>query len=404
MATLGSDSQDAGDSVGVKNPTPNDRALGLPDHASEFDGRELAIDKVGIKDLSYPIDVLDRQQQVQHTVAKVNLYVGLPQHFKGTHMSRFVEVLNARRGEMTIRNMPSILSDIQRRLESEDAHIELTFPYFMSKRAPVSGVESLMEYNCSFRASKRGQHFDFVLAVRVPVKSLCPCSKAISDRGAHNQRSLVDVEIRSGDFVWIEDLVAAVERCASAPLFALLKREDEKYVTELAYDNPKFVEDLVRDVVLEVRKLDGVRWIKVSAENQESIHNHSAYAQIEWSGEPEPRAGDGATTVDPSPGHSWTFGTWLRQQRAARGFSQQVFADHLGVSAAHLSRVESGEKHFSGDALTRAAEVLGLAEDEVALRAGELPREIRGMIGQNLESFRNWMASARGQAVETSTR
>lgn len=257
----------------------------MPDHANERDGRALAIDKVGIKGLSYPIEVLDRQQRTQHTVAKVNLYVGLPQHFKGTHMSRFIEVLNARRGEMTIRNMPSILSDIQRRLGSEDAHIELTFPYFISKRAPVSGVESLMEYNCSFMASKRGAHFDLVLGVRVPVTSLCPCSKAISDRGAHNQRSLVDIEIRGADFVWIEDLVAAAERCASAPLFTLLKREDEKYVTELAYDNPKFVEDLVRDVVLEVRKMVGIRWLRVSAENQESIHNHSAYAQIEWSTE-----------------------------------------------------------------------------------------------------------------------
>ena len=370
----------------------------LPDHASERDERSLAIDKVGIKDLSYPIQVLDRGNQVQHTVARINLYVSLPHQFKGTHMSRFIEVLNARRGEMTIRNMPAILAEIQQRLEADDAHIELSFPYFISKRAPVSGVESLMEYQCTFRASKRGPHVDFVLAVCVPVKSLCPCSKAISERGAHNQRSLVDVEIRSADFVWIEDVVAAVERCASAPLFALLKREDEKYITELAYDNPKFVEDLVRDSVIALRALPGVSWLRVAAENQESIHNHSAYAQIEWSAE-EAHAEqlslqlplDAAATHLP-------FGGWLRQQRLGRKFSQQEFADHLGISAAHLSRVESGEKRLSEEALARVGDLLGVDAEDVAIRGGLLPAAILELLSRRPDAFRAWVSHQRREA------
>jgi GTP cyclohydrolase I len=365
----------------------------LPDHAAEQDHRALAIDKVGIKDLSYPIQVWDRSNKVQHTVARVNLTVGLPHQFKGTHMSRFIEVLNARRGEMTLRNMPIILGEIQERLEAEDAHLEVVFPYFISKRAPVSGVESLMEYVCTFKASRRGPHLDFVLGVRVPVKSLCPCSKAISDRGAHNQRSLVDVEVRSETFVWIEDVVAAIERCGSAPLFALLKREDEKYVTELAYDNPKFVEDLVRDAVLAVRQLDGVRWVRVAAENHESIHNHAAYAEIEWSAE-EADAGRAWAPAAPAETAApvLAFGAWLRQQRQARGLRQQEVADHLGISAAHLSRVESAEKRLSEEGIARVAGPLGIDPDEVALRAGVVPPSLRDLIVQRPEAFRAWAA------------
>ena len=252
----------------------------LPDHASELDDRALAIDKVGIKDLSYPIQVLDKQNQVQHTVARVNLYVGLPHQFKGTHMSRFVEILNARRGEMTIRNMPEILAEIQRRLEADDAHIELSFPYFISKRAPVSGVESLMEYKCAFRASKRGPNLDFLLAVQVPVKSLCPCSKSISDYGAHNQRSHITMAIESRSPVSPESLIRVAEEEASSEIYGLLKRVDEKFITERAYDNPKFVEDLVRDVAARLRDHPAVSSYVVEAENFESIHNHSAYARI----------------------------------------------------------------------------------------------------------------------------
>ncbi len=370
---------------------PND-ACGtvLPDHAAEHDHRALAIDKVGIKDLSYPIQVLDRRNQIQHTVARVNLYTNLPHPFKGTHMSRFIEVLNTRRGEVTIRNMPSILADIQKRLEADDAHIELTFPYFVSKRAPVSGVESLMEYLCTFKASKRGAEMDFVLGVRVPVKSLCPCSKSISDRGAHNQRSLVDVEIRSSEFIWIEDVVSAVEGCASSPLFALLKREDEKYVTELAYDNPKFVEDLVRDTIIALRGLEGVRWLRVAAENQESIHNHSAYAEIEWSAEDAATVAGIAPTPKVTDAEAPPFGAWLKEQRSARGFTQQDFADRLGVSAAHLSRVESGEKRLSEEGVERAAAILGVDPNELAVRSGNLPEAFLRAIARDPRAFVAW--------------
>lgn len=370
----------------------------LPDHAAEHDTRQLAINKVGIKDLSYPIQVLDQNNQVQHTVAQFNLYVGLPHHFKGTHMSRFIEVLNVRRGEMTIRNMPQILTEIQQRLEADDAFIEVHFPYFISKKAPISGVESLMEYKCAFHAAKRGPNLDFMLKVQVPVKSLCPCSKSISKYGAHNQRSLVDVSIRARDFVWIEDVIDVVEKCGSAPLFALLKREDEKYITELAYENPKFVEDLVRDTVLGLKELPGVKWLHVSAENQESIHNHSAYGEIEWSQEEEalklqeplPFAPENHEVPEVVP-----FGAWLRQQRQSRSFSQQEFANHLGVSAAHLSRVESGEKRLSEASLARIAELLGFDESLVMLRAGVVPQSLMSAIQRNPEAFQNWANTPR---------
>lgn len=363
----------------------------LPDHASELDDRALAIDKVGIKGLSYPIQVLDKHNQVQHTVASVNLYVGLPQQFKGTHMSRFVEILNARRGEMTIRNMPEILAEIQRRLAADDAHIELSFPYFISKRAPISGVESLMEYRCAFRASKRGPNLDFVLAVQVPVKSLCPCSKAISAYGAHNQRSLVDVEVRSSGFVWIEDVVEAVEKCASAPLFALLKREDEKYITELAYENPKFVEDLVRDAVLALRELPGVTSLKVSAENQESIHNHSAYGEIAWSPQDDEDARQThLRLIPPVPAEATSFGAWLRSQREARRLRQQDLAEQIGITAPHLSRAESNEKNLGEDTLLRLAGSLGLEPDAVLVRAGILSDRLKEAISRDPEGFLAW--------------
>ena len=363
----------------------------LKDTQNELDDRKIDIDRVGVRSLRYPMRIRDKAHAEQHTIASASLTVDLPRHFKGTHMSRFIEVLNARRGEITIRNMPSILTDIQTRLEANDAHIEMTFPYFVSKRAPVSGVESLMEYTCTFRAAKRGQLVDFLLAVRVPVKSLCPCSKAISDRGAHNQRSLVDVEIRSSDFIWIEDVVAAVERCASAPLYALLKREDEKYVTELAYDNPKFVEDLVRDSVIALRSLPSVYWLRVAAENQESIHNHSAFAEIEWSAEDAQERQEPLRFPDsPSPSIE-PFGNWLRLQRAARNYSQQEFADLLGISAAHLSRVESGEKRLSEHAARRAGELLGADPDETLIRAGVVSAELQQLVAEHAREFMRWV-------------
>jgi GTP cyclohydrolase I len=377
----------------MSNLTSTTEECDLPDHASEHDHRALAIDKVGIKGLSYPIQVLDRAQQIQHTIANVALYVGLPHQFKGTHMSRFVEILNARRGLITIRNLPDILSEVQRKLGADEAHIELTFPYFISKHAPKSGVESLMEYICTLKASKRGAVLDHILGVKVPVKSLCPCSKAVSRYGAHNQRSIVEVQIRPDQFVWIEDIVTAVEGCASAPLFALLKREDEKYITEHAYENPKFVEDLVRDVVLAVQALGGVRWMHVSAENFESIHNHSAYAEIEWSAD-DPVAQEASALRPDHPGEPDTFGAFVRRQRLSRQFSQQELAEHLGVSAAHLSRVESGEKGLSEDAIDRLAALLGQDAVGIRLRAGILPAELAARVSADPEGFLAWARGA----------
>lgn len=241
---------------------------------------KINIDKVGIRNLRYPITVLDRENREQHTVADLSVYVDLPHHFRGTHMSRFVEILNEHRGLICLDNIPVILRKIQESLESEDAHVEIRFPYFVEKEAPVSGSKSLMEYDCEFLASV-GKKDDFILAVKVPITTLCPCSKEISDAGAHNQRSILTVKIRFQEFVWIEELISMAESCGSSEVFALLKREDEKAITERAYDNPAFVEDVVRKMA---HLLDGdsrVNWYCVECENAESIHNHNAYASIE---------------------------------------------------------------------------------------------------------------------------
>jgi GTP cyclohydrolase I len=359
----------------------------LPDHASEQDCRELAIDRVGIRNLRYPINVLDKKNQVQHTVADLGLFVGLPHEFKGTHMSRFIEVLNTVHGELTIRNMPAVLAQIQERLEADNAYLDAEFPYFVEKSAPVSGARSLMEYTCGFGASIEGDTQDFVLKVTVPVKSLCPCSKAISDRGAHNQRSLIRVEVRTSHFVWIEDVIEAVESCASSPLYALLKREDEKFVTEAAYDNPKFAEDLVRDVVIAVRNLEGVFWLKVSADNHESIHNHSAYAEIEWSG-------DTALTTTPSgpresqDASAFAFGNWLKTQRGQLNMSQADLATKLDVTASYLCRIESENRVPSTELLERLSHLLSVDLTHLRLRAGVIPADILSRIQADPEHFR----------------
>lgn len=255
-------------------------AAGMPDMQKSRDDRKIAIDKVGVKDIRYPIVVLDKSREKQQTVARINMYVDLPHHFKGTHMSRFVEILNQYHGHVSIDRMNTILRDMKDHLEASRAHLELEFPYFIEKQAPVSGARSLMEYQCHM-AGSLGEDYDFVLGVTVPMTSLCPCSKEISARGAHNQRSAVKVEIRYTDHIWLEDLIAWIEACGSAPVFALLKREDEKALTELAYDNPMFVEDVVRAVTQRLLGIPAITWFRVACENFESIHNHSAYAMVE---------------------------------------------------------------------------------------------------------------------------
>ncbi|MCL2760110.1 MAG: GTP cyclohydrolase FolE2 [Desulfuromonadales bacterium] len=246
------------------------------------DPRNIPINKVGVKDISYPIVVMDRKNKFQHTVARINMYVDLPHHFKGTHMSRFVEILHKYRDEIALDKLEIILQEMKERLGASTAHLEIEFPYFIEKKAPVSGADSLMEYTCAFNASL-GEKLDFVLGIKIPVTSLCPCSKELSQYGAHNQRSIISVHVRYSDFIWIEDLVQLVEECGSSPLYSVLKRVDEKYVTEKAYENPKFVEDIVREVTLKLTDLKNVEWFSVEAENFESIHKHSAYACIEKS-------------------------------------------------------------------------------------------------------------------------
>ena len=253
----------------------------IPDVQSSADTRQLAIDKVGIKAIRHPVRVRDKSGGVQHTVASFNMYVHLPHNFKGTHMSRFVEVLNDHEGEISVESFEPILRHMVERLDAESGHIEMSFPYFINKAAPVSGVKSLMDYEVTFVGDITRGRYAFTMKVVVPVTSLCPCSKKISDYGAHNQRSHVTVTAATTDFVWIEDIVRMAEEEASCELFGLLKRPDEKYVTERAYDNPKFVEDMVRDVAKRLNDDPRIASYVVESENFESIHNHSAYALIE---------------------------------------------------------------------------------------------------------------------------
>lgn len=244
------------------------------------DNRCIPIDKVGIKDIRHPVRVLDRSGGEQHTVATFNMYVYLPHNFKGTHMSRFVEILNNHEREISVASFKEMLIEMSERLESEAGHIEMRFPFFINKKAPVSGVESLMDYEVTFIGEIRHGRPSLELKVMVPVTSLCPCSKEISDFGAHNQRSHVTVQVRMDRFMWLEELIELVEQEASCELYGLLKRPDEKYVTERAYQNPKFVEDIVRDVALRLDRDERILAYTVEAENFESIHNHSAYAMI----------------------------------------------------------------------------------------------------------------------------
>src|SRR5436190_2272225 len=253
----------------------------MHDKQSERDHRDLRIDKVGVRGVRFPIQILDKARSSQNTVATVGMYVDLPKEFKGTHMSRFIEVLNAHGNVVHVENITDILYAMQEKLKAQTAHLEMEFPFFLTKKAPVTEMESVMDYTARFDATASGKDIDFVLTVKANVTTLCPCSKAISQYGAHNQRGLCTVQIRSEKAVWIEDLISIMESSASSELFSLLKRQDEKAVTERAYENPVFVEDLVRNVALKLNAHRDVTWYKVEAENYESIHNHNAYACIE---------------------------------------------------------------------------------------------------------------------------
>ena len=263
----------------VENPV----AEGMPDVQGSQDLRKIAIDKVGVKDIRYPITLhCPATGGSQSTVANVNMYVGLPHHQKGTHMSRFLEVLNRHHESIRSDQLMDICHDMKDRLEAEEAHLELSFPYFIDKKAPVTKRVGKIDIEVSFECSSNAVD-DFVMGLKVPATSLCPCSKEISAYGAHNQRCEIEVKVRfaPGKMMWIEELFDIVEHAASTQVFAVLKRPDEKFVTEAAYDNPKFVEDIVRDLAIALNREDRIGWYQLNSTNFESIHNHNAYAFIE---------------------------------------------------------------------------------------------------------------------------
>ena len=261
----------------------------MEDVQSRRDDRQIPIDQVGVADLRCPIVVFDRAQERQQTVATFSMSVSLPHHFKGTHMSRFVELLNEHRGEMTMRTLRQVLQELKSRLVAEKARIEVAFPYFVERHAPVTKASAVMDYECRFIGESNGSRDDFILEVTVPVTSLCPCSKSISKYGGHNQRGYITIAVRSvpavdgrPELIWIEELIEVAEKAASAPVYPILKRPDEKFVTEQAYDNPMFVEDMTRNVAASLRADGRVAWFHVRVENHESIHNHSVFAELEW--------------------------------------------------------------------------------------------------------------------------
>ena len=255
--------------------------VAIDDVQARRDLRRIPINKVGVKDVYHPVRVKDRSAGEQHTVANFNMYVALPHDFKGTHMSRFVEVLNQHEREISVASFRQMLIEMTGRLDASAGHVEMSFPFFVTKTAPVSGAQSLMNYEATLIGEIRDGREETWIRVVVPVTSLCPCSKKISERGAHNQRSHITIRARVSAHMWIEELIDIAEQEASSELFAVLKRPDEKHVTERAYDNPKFVEDIVRDVAMRLNSEDRVLAYVVEAENFESIHNHSAYALIE---------------------------------------------------------------------------------------------------------------------------
>ncbi len=264
---------------GVATHKPTDKAS-MPDVQSSRDQRNVAIDRVGVKDVVYPLRLRTREGGEQTTVATINMYVALPHHKKGTHMSRFLEVLNAEASEpLTPQRIPAVTRAICDRLDARTAHFEASFTYFVKKLAPVTQTPGLMDYRVTFECTANGTE-DFLMKVSAPAASLCPCSKEISEYGAHNQRCRIEAKVRFKGELWIEELVEVLERAASCPVFATLKRPDEKWVTERAYDNPKFVEDIIRDLAVALDTDKRITFYEISSENFESIHNHNAYALI----------------------------------------------------------------------------------------------------------------------------
>lgn len=252
------------------------------DVQNQTDSRNIPLMKVGVRGVEYPVQVLDKAHRTQRTTGTADLFVNLPQHFKGTHMSRFIEIFHKYHTDLSMKHFLAMLAEIRRALEAERAFGTLAFPFFIEKRAPVSGQPGMMSYLCRYEGSVSARHEDFFVSVTAPVTTLCPCSRAISEYGAHNQRGEVTVKLQSRSFFWIEDIIALIEDAASCGLYSVLKRQDEKYVTEHAYNNPRFVEDVVREVYRALLGTNLFRWFSVEAENYESIHKHNAYAYTEY--------------------------------------------------------------------------------------------------------------------------
>ncbi len=253
----------------------------LPDTQGQRDERNAPLDSVGVRGLRYPVQIREKSGGLQHSVATVSLSVDLPARHKGTHMSRFIEALNAHGPVLDVRTIATLPRELLRRLPAQQAHVEFRFPFFIEKTAPATGAKGLLDYQITFEVRTKDEKIDFVVHSEIPVTTLCPCSKAISARGAHNQRGLVKFSVRFRKPVWIEDLARLVEDSASSELFSVLKRPDEKTVTERAYDNPVFVEDLVRNIAQRARAHPDIFWFRIEAENYESIHNHQAFAVME---------------------------------------------------------------------------------------------------------------------------
>ena len=251
----------------------------IPDIQSTGDTRKITIDKVGVKGIQYPIIVDDRDHGIQHTIAELNIFVELSHQKRGTHMSRFLEVLNRYHQENLISQLDKFLAELKDKLKADAAYVDITFPYFLRKKAPVSKISSLLNYQCHFQAGFK-EVFELTIGVRVPVTTLCPCSKEISVAGAHNQRSEITIQVSYNEFVWLEELIELAENASSCPIYPLLKRVDEKYVTEKAYNNPKFVEDIVREITQKLTADSRITAFHIESDNFESIHNHNAYAMV----------------------------------------------------------------------------------------------------------------------------
>lgn len=253
----------------------------MKDVQNERDTRNVTIDKVGVSGISWPVTVMDRDQGSQETVAEVSMSVLLPHHYRGTHMSRFVELLSAQEKNISLGNMKNLLALLKEKLNAEKAQAKFSFPYFITKAAPVSQAMGRVRYDASVDATLSGDMFDVVVTLVAPIQTLCPCSKEISDCGAHNQRAHAKISVRMNGLLWLEELAEMADSCASAPVYSLLKREDEKFVTEKAYNTPRFVEDFVREMSLKLQQDARVTWFNVSVVSHESIHNHDAFAAIE---------------------------------------------------------------------------------------------------------------------------